>query len=91
MPSPNGVGPMSHILSQRLDQYSGRRPNRYSIVLPLALLTVLLVVDALLRIYVPSAGTSSVQMGAWGLGHLRTFACRREGSHEISTCVDRYS
>jgi len=40
--------------------------NRFSIIPPLALLAVLLLVGALLRIYVPAAGTSGVQMGAWG-------------------------
>jgi stearoyl-CoA desaturase (delta-9 desaturase) len=40
--------------------------NRYSIIPPLALLALLLGVGEILRVYVPSAGTSGVQMGAWG-------------------------
>jgi stearoyl-CoA desaturase (Delta-9 desaturase) len=40
--------------------------NRYSILPSLVLLALLLVVGEVLRAYVPSAGTSGVQMGAWG-------------------------
>jgi stearoyl-CoA desaturase (delta-9 desaturase) len=40
--------------------------NRYSIVPPLALLGLLLLAGKLLQVYVPSAGTTPVQMGAWG-------------------------
>jgi stearoyl-CoA desaturase (delta-9 desaturase) len=40
--------------------------NRYSIIPPLTLLALLLVAGEILRLYVPSAGTSGVQMGTWG-------------------------
>ena len=40
--------------------------NRYSIVPPLALLGLLLITGEMLRVYVPSAGTSGTQMGVWG-------------------------
>ncbi len=40
--------------------------NRFSILPPLALLLLLLAAGELLRIYVPSAGTSGLQMGVWG-------------------------
>jgi stearoyl-CoA desaturase (delta-9 desaturase) len=40
--------------------------NRFSIVPPLGLLVLLIVVGELLPIYVPSAGTSGLQMGVWG-------------------------
>ena len=40
--------------------------NRYSIIPPLALLATLLVVGEILRVFVPEAGTSGVQMAVWG-------------------------
>jgi len=40
--------------------------NRCSILPPLGLLVLLLVVGELLRLYVPAAGTSGVQMALWG-------------------------
>jgi len=40
--------------------------NRYSIVPPLTLLALLLGVGEILRVYVPSAGTSGIQMAVWG-------------------------
>ncbi|UCG56787.1 MAG: acyl-CoA desaturase [Phycisphaerales bacterium] len=40
--------------------------NRFSILPPLGLLGLLVIVGEVLRVYVPSTGTSGVQMGAWG-------------------------
>jgi len=40
--------------------------NRYSIIAPLVLLSVLIILGECLRVYVPSTGTSGVQMGLWG-------------------------
>jgi stearoyl-CoA desaturase (delta-9 desaturase) len=40
--------------------------NRFSIGPPVALLVLLVVVGELLRVNVPSAGTSGLQMGVWG-------------------------
>jgi stearoyl-CoA desaturase (delta-9 desaturase) len=40
--------------------------NRYSLVVPLALLGVLIGTGEVLRLYVPEAGTSGLQLGIWG-------------------------